>query len=49
MNKLPKGDLRGLTTKVFRVISLSIRDNPFLGFFYLSLRKLYFVKYNSFK
>jgi len=29
-NKLPKGDLRGAPTNIFRVVSLSIRRKPIL-------------------
>jgi len=48
-NKLPKGDLRGLTTKAFRVISSPIKLNPFLAFFYLSLKRPYLARQNFFK
>jgi hypothetical protein len=46
-NKSPKGDLRGLTTKVFRVVSLSIKRESIL--LLLSSYKPYFISFYSLK
>jgi len=50
-NELAKGDLRGLTTKVFRVVSLSIKHKFFLAAAssYLSLQRPCLARHNSFK
>ena len=48
-NKLPKRDLRGAATKLFRVISLTTREESLLALSTLSLRRPYLAKYNLFK